>query len=46
MKELLSDATLLMNLKCLEVLVLDEADRMIETEYQEDLSGILEVLPK
>ena len=46
MKELLSDATLLMNLKCLEVLVLDEADRMIETEYQDDLSGILQVLPK
>lgn len=33
MKELLSDARVLMNIKKLEILVLDEADRMIETEY-------------
>lgn len=46
MKELLSEATLVMNLKFLEILVFDEADRIIDTEYQDDLSAILEVLPK
>ncbi len=34
------------NLKFLEILVFDEADRLIDQEYNDDLSKILEKLPK
>ena len=34
------------NLKSLEILVFDEADRLIDQEYNDDLSKILEKLPK
>lgn len=33
-------------MKTVEVLVFDEADRLVDTEYNDDLSKILESLPK
>ncbi len=34
------------NLKFLEILVLDEADRLVDQEFNENLRNILDKLPK
>ena len=35
-----------LNLKSLELLILDEADRLLDMAFKESLSGILQCLPK